>query len=692
MKNPKYTYLLAFVVALVAAFAARTLYYYRGQYHAPEVPQSTPRHIGSLSDEYDAVAEVSGEDITVLIDVAHQNGFDQDDLTVFTGRLASNGGRVEFVSSPDALADRLRDADALVVIAPGDAFVTEELLDIQAFIDKGGRLILVGDPTLQGDPRALNSLAGSFGVIYQDDYVYSLSNNDGNFRNVIFTDFAKGSSLTRGLKEVVFQTAYSLRAPEDTGLIFGDEEVYSSRSEQPGGVVVAALTGEGQVLALPDMTFLTSPHNAFADNDILVDNIVTFALSGVRSFSLTDFPYFFDAATQIVYAEPVTLNNTFADAVALRTELDSSGIPAALAEEFDEEHAFIYLALYEQADRDILNLLKDAGVQLSDEPLSEGEEEDVPPSEGSIIIEGVARLEKGGAVLLHLTQAGGDGNGDEEEPADGPYRLVILAAGEEELSNGIDRLVSGQLSDCLVTPQTAVCRMGEVGEEEGAPPEMGPGGVLGEILVVSDDQGLATDGQTSAEAITGALGALGQSVTVVGIKEDGTPGIEELVAYDMVFWSVGDYCCDAPNEEGVSLLKEYLNAGGRLFIDGLFIATDWSADVFLSDYLGAEFRGFAAQSDIAPAEDAHPLSAGFTEPIPFVGQKTDAPQPDVIGALSGVDVVFVRGPESEEAGAPALIAYDKEGRRVAYAAFPLHLLPEDELVLLIGNAIGWLAP
>lgn len=683
MKKPRRIYILAFVVALAAGFAARSLWFYPavGKYDTPDVPESTPRPVERLSGEYDVVADLDAAGQTVVIDYGHGNGFSPDELTLFTGRMTSSGAQVEYVEDEFDLTIQLHTADSLIVIAPAYSFSPEEVQAIHEFVNKGGRLVLIGDPTRQFDVDGLNSLAGEFGVIYQDDYIYSLTNNDGNFRNVILTDFTEELPITEGLDEIIFQTAYSLRTAEEYGVIFGDEEVYSSDNELPGGVIAAALTGGGQVLALPDMTFLTSPYNTFGDNDVLTDNIVSFALGGQRSFGLRDFPYFFESETAIVYEDAVTLNNTFADMVQLRGRLTDDSIPASLAEEYDEENAFIYLALYDQASEDVLDLLENDGVTLSDDPLSEDGE--APLSNGSIVVEDVARLERGGTALLHLVQPGEDGSA---------YRLVILASEEEDLSAGINLLMSGSLPDCLITPQTAVCKTGEVsiGEEE-EPFFPSVEGETARVLIVSDDTGLATEsGQTSAFAIFDALGVYGYDVTYHSILEDGMPEVFDLFSADVVFWSAGDFCCLAPNEEGAAVLMEYLDSGGRLFIDGLFIATDWAGDSFLTDYLGAEYDGYADQVDIEPAGTGHPLALGFSGTIPFV--ETDViPQPDVIFPSEGSEVVFVRGPESDRAGDPALIAYERDGRRVAYSAFPIYLLNQGDLDLLVLNAVEWLA-
>src|SRR5574341_816947 len=635
------TYLIGFLAALVVVFAARTLYYYRGWYTPPDTPESTPQHVESLADELETGARLDGRGLTVLIDLAHGNGCDPDELGLFTGRLAASGAGVEFVEDGGRLLDQLRNADTLLVIAPNRLYEASEAIAVQDFVSKGGHVIIVGDPTRQEDAEGLNSLAAGFGVIYQDDYVYSLTRNDGNFRNVLFTEFADDSSL-------------------------------------------------------PDLTFMTSPFNTFADNDVLLNNVVAFALGGDRAFGLTDFPYFFDGPVPIAYQEAVTLNNTFAGMVELRASLTESGSPASLVEELDDDAAYVYLALYDEASEDILDRLEDDGVTISDEPLSE----DSFDSEGTIEVEGVARLEKGGAVLLHLVRppapegdggSGDTGNQEDEEAAPEPYRLVLLAATEDDLLETIDLLLSGGLDECLITAWTAVCQLEEGGGEEPTPTP-GDGGISGgNILIVSDDTTLVVDGSNSAASMWDVVTFLiGGKAVLHSLANDGPLTIGDLAEYDMVFWSIGDYCCTTPTEENALLLQEYLDGGGKLLIDGVFIATDWRDTEFLTDYLGAIFLGFGVQVDLMAGDEPHPVSEGFGgATIPFILTSSNAPQPDIIAPSGDGSVVFVRGPESASPGEASVIAYEENSRQVVYAAFSLYVLPDDYLQLFLENVINW---
>ena len=103
---------------------------------------------------------------------------------------------------------------------------------LEEFLRKGGRLLIIGEPLRLYSVNGINSLAGAFGIIYQDDYIYNLVENDGSYLNVIFDEFEE-NTLTKNLDRIVFQGAHSLRVGEGA-LIMGDENTFSSLREKPG--------------------------------------------------------------------------------------------------------------------------------------------------------------------------------------------------------------------------------------------------------------------------------------------------------------------------------------------------------------------------------------------------------------------------------------------------------------------------
>ncbi len=738
MKNRNLLFPAVFVAAALVALLARVLWFYPApwRYSAPEVPESTFPSAAVLSDEYDAAANLEVENLLVLVDTGHSNEFNEAEMSVPLGRFTTNGADVEFVGSGFDLIQGLHQAHALIIFAPSSEFAADEIKAIQEFVDKGGRVIIFGEPTRQRNVEGLNSLANVFGVTYLNDYIYNMVENDGGFRNVIFTEFAGDVPVTDGVNEVVFQTAYSLRAVQDQAIILGDDNTFSSSSEKPGGVIAAAMAGEGRVLFMPDLTFLTSPYNTFVDNDVLLDNIVAFALTGERAYDLADFPYFFNTDVQVVYAEPTTLNNTLDDAINLRTALTDSGLTANLAEEMDEGSGLVYLALYENADGDILSQLEADGVTISEDPIPAPENGDddrdlfSPTNDdeegGSILIEGVAHLNQTNTVLIHLVspasmdeekevdqedtgdvedtedaedteEVEGDAE-DTEEPAEDEeavepaYEVILLATDEDVLVSGIDRLLNGNLQDCLITSDTAVCQGDETFDfdldfdTDFDTPE--PSGI-GNILVVADDEEYdGSDDGIGSIRVADTLDALGYSATLHSVFYDGMPTANDLEAYDAVFWMVGENCCSAPSFDSVAVLTEYLDGGGRLFIEGGSIAFALDSDGqqdFLENYLGASYVDFGDLLDLEVG-GSHPLSAGLPDVMTFAFDQISLA--DVIDAEGGAEIILLRGPESSFAGDPAMVATTGDSQ-VVYAAFSISFLEDSDLEILLLNTIDW---
>lgn len=278
---------IIFMVLIVGiVIGAQTLFFYRGMYSAPPM---NVYDVGDIPVSLHLPAEfvdVHGTGTgTVLIDSSHDNSFRPAELNLLAYRIISRGYSIEYSEGNASLEERLADASSYVVISPATAFSSEEVEQIKNFVDDGGRLMLIDDPTrpVQGSECSyygsgstaedkMNTLSTEFGIVYWDDYLYNLKDNDGNFRYIYLTDFENGS-ITKKLNKIVFYTACSI-SPLEKGVIFTDENTYSSAREVSGRYSPVVLTGSN-VLAIGDLTFLTEPYNVL-DNNQLISNIADF--------------------------------------------------------------------------------------------------------------------------------------------------------------------------------------------------------------------------------------------------------------------------------------------------------------------------------------------------------------------------------------------------------------------------------
>ncbi len=267
---------IVFMVLIVCiVIGAQTLVFYRGIYSAP------PMNICDIEDIQVSLhlptefIDVHGTgEGTVLIDSSHDNGFELEELNLLAYRIISRGYSIEYLEDSESLEERLANASAYIVISPATAFSWEEVEEIRNFVDNGGRLMLIDDPTRPAPESKdkMNTLSTEFGIVYRNDYLYNLKENAGNFRYIYLTDF-EDNGITKNLNKLVFYTAGSI-SPSEKGVIFTDENTYSSIREVPGRYSPVVLTGSN-VLAIGDLTFLTEPYNVL-DNNQLVSNIADF--------------------------------------------------------------------------------------------------------------------------------------------------------------------------------------------------------------------------------------------------------------------------------------------------------------------------------------------------------------------------------------------------------------------------------
>ncbi len=421
------------LAVFIIAFLARTLFFYHGVYIAPDVPTSQPASVVVHSQPQEISPVVGNGDQVVLIDNSHLNKFSDEEMTTLFGRITAAGGRVEVILPlHDAeLEERLRNASAFVILANQEFYELDELIILENFVRNGGRLLIVGDPTRVTFVNAINTVAGQFGIIYEDDYIYNLDENDGNYLNVILRDFAD-NPLLDGVEEIVVRAAHSMRAA-DGGLIFGDENTWSSLRETPGGVTAAVLTENGNVLALPDLTFLTGPYNTFADNDRFIDNVAAFLLGGDRQYDLLDFPYFFEGEVQLVFPDSALLSEAFSVSTDLRSLLIDAGAQPNQEDNILPGEQALVISTYADLPSDLQSVLLEEGVRVS--------------SVGSTInLRDVGELERSGSVLFQLHAL-----------EDSGYQLYILADNAEALERGITILLEDGLEACMLRPGTAFC-------------------------------------------------------------------------------------------------------------------------------------------------------------------------------------------------------------------------------------------
>jgi len=509
-----------FLVLLLAPLTIRFLGHYRlfGGEDRRELPVYNPAEVvqavsAPVSNQFVDEPEVNGTGF-VLLDVAHGNFLEEQDITYLDSRLSLRGYQLLRYSSGD-LATALRRVTAFVVIAPLERFDNDEIAAVRDFVGRGGRLLLVGDPTrfnvlfsddpfsfaytIENDDIALNSLANEFDIVFSGDYLYNTVENEGNFRNILINRAQMSEhDLTVGLDSLAFYGAHSLTVGNGGRvLLSGDENTSSSSTDRPGGLALAVMSEDEHVLAVGDVDFLSAPYYTSLDNSQFVARIADFLVaSDSRRFVIRDFPFFFEPNVELVYAGSPDLGpDAFDEIIELQDAFQNANMQLTLAAAAADDQDTLYLGLYNQAT-DLEDILSEAGITLAIAPAITVEDEDEAeatptPNEDEDeadededttrqIQSALGNIQMSGTALLLLDES------------DGQRRVIVLAASKVGLENTIDRLLDLMplnadyaLADCLVQDNLALCPSGVVDEEVEA--ELDTGGAPGPIEIGDED-------------------------------------------------------------------------------------------------------------------------------------------------------------------------------------------------------------
>ncbi|MDE2788214.1 MAG: hypothetical protein OXL37_16360, partial [Chloroflexota bacterium] len=416
------------------AFAAAYLFFYRGTYAGPPSAQVEYRSPGVASANdgtqwTPSVGERAGG--LVLLDTLHSNGFSSREILTLRTRIVAQGYDLELLgnfaraSESDRraeLAEKLRQADSLVVITPLVAYSAGEVDLIEAFVRKGGKLVMVSDP---GRRDQMNTLAQRFGVQFRPDYLYNQVENDQNFQNIFVRDF-RPDELTAGLDTVVLFTAGSITS-SGPGLAVADAGTESAVAENNGDLYVMARAADRNVLAISDFTFMIPPYDSTLDNDRLLSNIIDFATTSDRVFDLADFPHFYqtgpDDGVQVLLGRPDLLGS----GAKLKDGLEDYGISADIRGTEDVSRDTVFLGLHDDALQ-VRQYLQAAGVRVDD----------------AVSMPFGLELDPDGTAVTVLDREGGR------------HVLILLGDTPAALDRAVTRLLSGGFRSDLVSEVTGV--------------------------------------------------------------------------------------------------------------------------------------------------------------------------------------------------------------------------------------------
>jgi hypothetical protein len=481
------------IICLALPIILRGLWFYQGLFirfpsiQAPDygnfqVPQPV------LSTQPFVNAQTSSQRVSVLFDMAHTNRFGLAEIDTLTKTLLLMGASVQSDKDGKDLPSKLQNADSYVVIAPTIVFSKENIQSIKEFVSRGGHLLIVADPTrtyqnfyfdMEDSVLIANQILEPYRIAYQTDYVYSITHNEGNFRNIYVVPTAE-NSLTKKLSEMVFYGSHSISG-NLISLLKGDETTLSSGTDNGGDLKVAALSNNGNVLVLGDMGFIVTPYNQVADNYQLILNIAEWLAGNARVRTIADFPDLFTRPLVVMQNQDVDFDkNLMVEISTLQSIYQTRNIPVSIAEQPQTGKDLLIMGIYPPS-KDLKPYLETFNINFNasfsatpfavstptptiiNENISTATIEAIlpqiysPQSSNYFSIPGLGLIpSKGFNIILFVQQ--NDRN-----------TLILLSESKKNLIELLKLVNKGTLKDCLIQTQIAVCPGGSVTKDVTTP-------------------------------------------------------------------------------------------------------------------------------------------------------------------------------------------------------------------------------
>ena len=260
---------------------------------APENPEYDPASVapdaieatGTIEADPAADADDSG---TVLIDRGHANRFSRTDIEPIVDALVRQGYDVEFYNDGN-LAAYLKDADAFLVVDPGQEYLTGDVDDVREFTRNGGRLVMIGEPdrtaistgllgsSITTQESRLTTLASRYGMSIDTQYLYNQEHADGTFKHVLSRPTGAGG--VDDVDRTAMYTAAAVTADDGTVLLRSAPNTHKSGTDGQSGEYPVAVRSNNALL-VGDKTFMRSDRFNVADNEEFLAYLVEFMIEG----------------------------------------------------------------------------------------------------------------------------------------------------------------------------------------------------------------------------------------------------------------------------------------------------------------------------------------------------------------------------------------------------------------------------
>ena len=269
--------------------------------------------------------------------------------------------------------------------------------------------------------------------------------------------------------------------------------------------------------------------------------------------------------------------------------------------------------------------------------------------------------------------------------------LAVLGESEAAINAGLTRLLTRDLTGCLIQDELVICPyVPGAGETSAAAPAQRPaaadtgatlpakdgepapaGGDSSQAILIVDDNRNATEGEIGeAELYAALLAAAGYQPTLWSTRESGYPAVDTLQKYGWIIWSDAIYSNSGLRGEALQTVGDAINAGAKVTVSSrmpFFGVSAEPASPIVDVVIGSDVPELVAGISSEPIA----LPAGLPDVVPLNSE----PEPS-----TGARIAIRRGPESKAGEAPVLMVYSDENFDE----------PKGAKLMLFGMSVAWL--
>jgi len=181
-----------------------------------------------------------------------------------------------------------------------------------------------------------------------------------------------------------------------------------------------------------------------------------------------------------------------------------------------------------------------------------------------------------------------------------------------------------------------------------------------EVVLVDDDEGAPYE-----MFFESSLDSIGIKPFNWDVSISSLPTVDVLRLFPAVIWFTGDARNGTLDDSEISLLTEYLDAGGRLFLTGQNIGEEIGTQPFYSDYLKATYVGPISDDHILEGRSGDFIGDGLTVITAGSGGGSNQTSQDIIDPIPPAEVVICY--DDGVAG----VKYDSGNFKTVYFSFGL---------------------